>query len=332
LTATYSTANTVNLSVKVGSHTYSVNGVTTNPSADTNVRLISDAGDYFNLQLRGSQGAAVANQSDANSFAARINAALSGLDFSQSRNISSYNGTGDLLGSSVSVKNDDFTGLAIDNIDVVAPTGSNTNASVIFTINGEAYTSQNALGGQIGANSVTTFVSASDPNKTLTFKNGSHNLDLSNANAASSVQSELRTAFGVGAGAAALNFQLGTTSDSTVKVSIASAKTADIFGGQTLSVATANDAATAATVLDTAISSISAIRAGVGALETQFSFASAALQSSVQNQDAARGQLLDTDIATESTSYATSQVKLQAGISVLAQANQQLQALLKLIG
>jgi large subunit ribosomal protein L1 len=41
---------------------------------------------------------------------------------------------------------------------------------------------------------------------------------------------------------------------------------------------------------------------------------------------------LDTDIATESTSYATSQVKLQAGISVLAQANQQLQALLKLIG
>ena len=74
------------------------------------------------------------------------------------------------------------------------------------------------------------------------------------------------------------------------------------------------------------------MRANVGALQSRFNFASANIESSIQNQDAARGVLLDTDVAAESTAYATNQVKLQAGISVLAQANQQLQSLLKLIG
>jgi len=56
------------------------------------------------------------------------------------------------------------------------------------------------------------------------------------------------------------------------------------------------------------------------------------VESSIQNQDAARGVLLDTDVAAESTSFATSQVQLQAGIAVLAQANLLPQNLLKLIG
>jgi flagellin len=41
--------------------------------------------------------------------------------------------------------------------------------------------------------------------------------------------------------------------------------------------------------------------------------------------------LLDTDVASESTRFSTAQVQLQAGIAVLAQANQLPQNLLKLI-
>jgi len=52
----------------------------------------------------------------------------------------------------------------------------------------------------------------------------------------------------------------------------------------------------------------------------------------VQNQGAARSNLLDTDVAATSTAFATAQVQLQAGIAVLAQANQLQQNLLKLIG
>ena len=105
-----------------------------------------------------------------------------------------------------------------------------------------------------------------------------------------------------------------------------------MFNGANLDVSTATDAAAASAAVSAALDSITASRSNVGALETQFNFAAAALQSSVQNESAAQSSLLDTNIATESTLFATNQVKLQAGISVLAQANQQTQALLKLIG
>lgn len=333
LTATYVSANTVDLSITVGGSTYIAQNISTNPTSNTDVRLISTDGGYFDIQLRGSYGETLNSQAGADTFAARINAALEGLTFSQNRIVSSYeDGNGILRGSSVSYNSTDFDGVKVTDITVTAPTGSSENGVVSFIIGGEAYTADVELGGQIGANATIKFVSATDPNKYLTFTNGATALDISSASAATTLQSALRTAFGVGTGAEALSFQVGTTTSSTVKVSIEAANTANIFGGQSLSVATASDAANAASVLDTAIATVTAIRANVGALQTQFNFASASLQSSVQNQDAARSQLLDTDIAAESTKYATSQVKLQAGISVLAQANQQLQALLKLIG
>ena len=73
------------------------------------------------------------------------------------------------------------------------------------------------------------------------------------------------------------------------------------------------------------------LRADVGALQSRFSYATDAIQSSLENQDAARGTFLDTDVSAESTAYASAQVQLQAGISVLAQANQLPQNLLKLL-
>lgn len=129
-----------------------------------------------------------------------------------------------------------------------------------------------------------------------------------------------------------LSFQVGTVSTDTLSVSIGSATTSTIFAGASLDVLTQSTASTASTALEDALSAVTALRANVGALQSRFGYAAASIQVSIQNQDAARGEILDTDIAGESTNYATAQVKLQAGISVLAQANQQLQSLLKLIG
>jgi len=129
-----------------------------------------------------------------------------------------------------------------------------------------------------------------------------------------------------------LTFQLGSTSQADVTVNIGSATSTALFGGANLNISTANAAGTAAASVGSAINTVTALRAGVGALESQFNFAAAAIQSSTQNEQAAAGSLLDTNIATESTKFATEQVQLQAGISVLAQANQELQGLLKLIG
>jgi len=77
---------------------------------------------------------------------------------------------------------------------------------------------------------------------------------------------------------------------------------------------------------------VTSTRAQVGSLQSRFTFAAFSIQSSIENLDAARGVFLDADISEESTNLAQSQVKLQASISVLAQANQVPQSFLKLLG
>lgn len=129
-----------------------------------------------------------------------------------------------------------------------------------------------------------------------------------------------------------VDFALGTQTSDKLTVNISKADTIALFNGQSLSVSTAEKAVTAGEVLNDAIKLVTAIRADVGAMMSRFDFATANIEIAMQNQDAARGTLLDTDVSAESTAYATAQVQLQAGIAVLAQANQLPQNLLKLIG
>lgn len=187
-----------------------------------------------------------------------------------------------------------------------------------------------------GSNNVLNFYldgdATANPNEYLSinFTDSVQVIDVDTDENVAAFLSDLNGIFGRTGGG--LTFQLGTSALDTVGVTINSASTTALFAGASLDVSTQLDAQTASAAVTTAIDTVTTLRSGVGALESQFAFASAALQSSVQNQDAARSELLETDIATESTKFATQQVKLQAGISVLAQANQQLQALLKLIG
>lgn len=330
--ASFVSANTIDVQVSVGGIIYRAKNVTSNPTSNTDVRFISETGGYFDVKLRANQGVEVSDSAGANTFAQRLDAAFSGVSFSQSRQITSYATTGDLIGSSVRMQLNSFADVKIENINVTAPSGSNPNGSINMTINGEVYTAQVALGSQLGAYSITRFVSASDANKFLEFRNGATALNFGTAENAADLESALKTAFGVGEGAAALSFQIGATSADTLSVSIGNASTDSLFSGATLDVLSQVNATTASATLDVALTTVTSLRANVGALQSRFNFASANIQIAIQNQDAARGGLLDTDIATESTNYATAQVKLQAGISVLAQSNQQLQALLKLIG
>lgn len=129
-----------------------------------------------------------------------------------------------------------------------------------------------------------------------------------------------------------IDFSIGSTASDKIHVSLDSAKSASLFNGATLSVATQTAAQDASAALDTAITSATSIRAAVGAFQEQFNYASNSIQSAVENQDSARSLYLDTDVSTESTAYASAQVQMQAGITVLAQANLLQQNLLKLLG
>lgn len=342
--ATYNgTANQLDASITVGGIVYTAKNVATNPAANATVRFLSESGGFFDVQLRGGQGVAVGSQADANTFASRLDAAFASVNFYQKRDISSYSGVspivvdgnliGSLAGTRVELSSNDFSGaISIDDIRIEAPLGSSANGSVTFIVNGEEYRGPATLGKQLGANQEYRFVNVQDANKVLTFTTGNTAINISTDANASAVRTALQGAFGVGDGSAELKFQVGVTVEDTLSIGLSNVSSGKLFNGQSLDVLTAESAAAASTALDIALDAVTSVRAEVGAIQSRFNFASANIQSSLQNQDAARGVLLDTDVAAESTAYATAQVQLQAGISVLAQANQLPQSLLKLIG
>ncbi|MDE3015903.1 MAG: hypothetical protein KGI29_03165 [Pseudomonadota bacterium] len=309
------------------------------------------SGGSFTLTLAGSSVTSVGSQADANNLASQLNQGLSGVTVYQNRTVTSFqNGAlvnnssgvqvGNLSGFSVNLHASGYTNPQISSVTVTAPGVGSTDAKFTAVINGDTYTSVPGIGNQIGKNTVIGLQDVSNPNNTVSLVTGNVTiagslttaLDLSSQANATAVQNALSAAFGLDSANAALSFQVGSTASSTIGVSLGSAHTSALFGGASLDVSNATDAATAATTVGTAISMLTAQRSTVGALESEFNFASAALASSVQNVTAAQSGELDTNIAATSTDFATNQVKLQAGISVLAQANQQLQALLKLIG
>jgi flagellin len=85
-------------------------------------------------------------------------------------------------------------------------------------------------------------------------------------------------------------------------------------------------------LIDEQISSVSTARAKLGALQNRFEHTINNLNVSVENLSASESRIRDTDMAQEMTSFTRSQILTQAGTSMLAQANQAPQGILKLLG
>jgi flagellin len=94
-------------------------------------------------------------------------------------------------------------------------------------------------------------------------------------------------------------------------------------------------AATSVTALDTikdAIQNVSNARANLGALQNRFQHTINNLTVTQQNLQASNSSIQDTDMASEMSNFTRTQVLQNAGISMLAQANQSSQGILKLLG
>ncbi len=79
-----------------------------------------------------------------------------------------------------------------------------------------------------------------------------------------------------------------------------------------------------------AIDRLNNVRAIVGAGQNRLEFSANNVATAIENAEAARSVLLDLDVAAGITAFTSKQVLVQTGISVLAQANQQPQQLLRL--
>jgi flagellin len=145
-------------------------------------------------------------------------------------------------------------------------------------------------------------------------------LDVSGNN--NTVQGSAATSFTfkVGSGAIAAEDDLTFSIQSLVSI------------GETLAanISTVTGSETSSAEVSAAIDSLNSARANIGANQSRLDFAAANLATAVENIEAARSQLLDVDVAHEMTVFTSKQVLLQAGISMLAQANQIPQNLLRL--
>ena len=84
--------------------------------------------------------------------------------------------------------------------------------------------------------------------------------------------------------------------------------------------------------VDDAINYVNGMRASFGALQNRLQSVSQNLMTSDENYSAANSRIRDTDIAEESSKLAKNNVLMQAATAVIAQANQQNQLALKLLG
>jgi flagellin len=133
------------------------------------------------------------------------------------------------------------------------------------------------------------------------------------------------TDVGTGGGSVALGFVSGQATGLTQTTAGA---TATLANQDVLTVADANS--TIASV-DAALSTVSAFQSQLGAIQNRFTAAVQNLQSTSQNLTQSRSTIEDADFAQETANLTQAQVLEQAGISVLAQANQQPQLILKLL-
>lgn len=130
--------------------------------------------------------------------------------------------------------------------------------------------------------------------------------------------------------ASGIDFMVGTSSSDTIKVTIESASASSLSISSS-AVDTQSNAQSAITALDTAISTISSQRAAVGASMSRFDFRSQTIDTSAENLGAAQSAVMDADVASEKSKLSSADVKYQAAIAALTQANQLPQNLLSLL-
>lgn len=108
--------------------------------------------------------------------------------------------------------------------------------------------------------------------------------------------------------------------------------TLEALGVVAESVATKEGAQVSLNTVDNAMISVNAMRANFGAMQNRLQSTMSNLAIAHENLSAANSRIRDADIAAESSELTRATILKQAGVSVLAQANQAQQVALKLLG
>ncbi len=129
-----------------------------------------------------------------------------------------------------------------------------------------------------------------------------------------------------------LTLQVGDTADDFNKVTInVDDLSAQGIGTSALDLGSEATSADAVDSIEAAINQVSTNRANLGALQNRLEYTINNLDVTAENMSAANSRIRDTDMAEEMMAFTQSNVLTQAAQAMLAQANQQPQAILQLL-
>jgi flagellin len=135
----------------------------------------------------------------------------------------------------------------------------------------------------------------------------------------------------IDAAATSIDMQVGINNGDTITLDFGPTDTATL-GVDALDYSSAAGASAAIDSIDAAIDTLSSQRATVGAASNRMQVTLTNLSSAHENLSAANSRIRDVDVAEETASMTRNQILSQAGVAVLAQANQLPAAALSLLG
>jgi flagellin len=200
-----------------------------------------------------------------------------------------------------------------------------TGSAVATQIN--LYSSQTGVTAGLAANGALQLTAADgrDINQTETVVLGTAGTGTGAGIAAASTQGKISLS-------ASNNIVIGGTG--SVDIGFAAGGQTISLGAQTLAnanVLTVTAANATIAAVDSALATVSSFQSQLGAIQNRFTSTVQNLQSTVQNLTSSRSTIQDADFAAETAKLTQANVLQQAGISVLAQANNQPQLILKLL-
>ena len=127
-----------------------------------------------------------------------------------------------------------------------------------------------------------------------------------------------------------LEYQIGANVGQTTKIGISSMTAADLKIDD-ISVDSMLEAQDTISQIDRAIGWVANERSGLGAVQNRLEHTITNLGVAQENLSASESQIRDVDMAAEMTSFVRDQIMMQAGVSMLAQANSSPQMILNLL-
>ena len=126
--------------------------------------------------------------------------------------------------------------------------------------------------------------------------------------------------------------QVGALNGQTMDIKISTAVSAKGLEVSAIEVSTNVKAGKAMESIQNAIEKVSKQRSKLGAIQNRLEHTINNLDTNAENTQAAESRIRDTDMADEMVQYSKNNILSQAGNSMLAQANQQTQGVLSLLG